>query len=463
MELVLEVVSSEQYLLGDNARKTFFAAGGVIGRSSDCDWVIPDQNRHLSGRHGVISFDGGAFYIEDISTNGVFVNDRSVPMDKHQAVPLAHQDLIVMGEIEFRVSIELGADSGVHKLQRHYGEPLSIVDSQPVPQGILDPLALIQQKIPAKAAPVDQGEFDNWYQQSKSMPDALPAEKEMFDIPNMLPEDWNVENEPERVHEEIIPSISGQVEKDEKPRITVFQSEPVKSRDSDLNVAEKKPNEMMGVQPLGVSQNTDNLIAAFCKGLGIPVDQLEQIAPEVLMERAGAALSAGFAGVTRVMRSRATLKNAFRMDRTLIQTGNNNPFKLAVNNQQLIKHFVQTEQESYLSVVDALEEAYCDIEEHQVAVMTAMQASLNQLLDKMSPTILEKKFDKNIAGAFSLSGKQRRYWEAYKRYHDDILEEPDIFEVLLGNTFNQTYKTKIEQLKQAKSTIKAEGECHENE
>ena len=74
MELLLEVISSEKHLMGDNAHHVFKPAGGVIGRAPECDWVIPDQTRHISGRHAIISYEAGQFYITDTSTNGVYLN-----------------------------------------------------------------------------------------------------------------------------------------------------------------------------------------------------------------------------------------------------------------------------------------------------------------------------------------------------------------------------------------------------
>lgn len=104
MELVLEVVSSERHLLGENASHRFLPAGGVIGRSSECDWVIPDQTRHLSGRHAIVSCEAGQFYITDISTNGVYLNGP-VLLTRNLAMPLQDGDRLLMGEIQFRVRL----------------------------------------------------------------------------------------------------------------------------------------------------------------------------------------------------------------------------------------------------------------------------------------------------------------------------------------------------------------------
>ena len=53
------------------------SGGAVIGRSRDCDVVIPDEN--VSRKHAEVRPSGGAWIVRDLgSTNGVKVNGRRV-------------------------------------------------------------------------------------------------------------------------------------------------------------------------------------------------------------------------------------------------------------------------------------------------------------------------------------------------------------------------------------------------
>lgn len=117
MELVLEVTSEERHLLGDSAIKRFQAVGGVIGRDPACDWAIPDQKRHLSGRHAVISCEDDGFHITDISTNGVFVNNQEQPLGRNHTVKLSDSDRLSMGNIEFVVRLQLDPEQHPFKSQ----------------------------------------------------------------------------------------------------------------------------------------------------------------------------------------------------------------------------------------------------------------------------------------------------------------------------------------------------------
>src|SRR5215468_10611454 len=88
MTLRLRIVSDQRRLLGDRSSIAFSLDGGTIGRSADNDWVLPDPLRYVSAHHARVEYRSGNFYLEDVSTNGVFVNDDDRPLAK--ALPTGH-------------------------------------------------------------------------------------------------------------------------------------------------------------------------------------------------------------------------------------------------------------------------------------------------------------------------------------------------------------------------------------
>src|SRR5579859_6539303 len=80
--LRLRIVSDHRRVLGDRSTIAFTVDGGTIGRSADNDWVLPDPQRYVSAHHARIEYRGGHFYLEDVSTNGVFINDDERPLAK---------------------------------------------------------------------------------------------------------------------------------------------------------------------------------------------------------------------------------------------------------------------------------------------------------------------------------------------------------------------------------------------
>ncbi len=56
MALQLEIVSKHRDIVGDDAVRVFSETGGTIGRSLHNDWILPDPDRYISGRHATIDF-----------------------------------------------------------------------------------------------------------------------------------------------------------------------------------------------------------------------------------------------------------------------------------------------------------------------------------------------------------------------------------------------------------------------
>src|SRR5215470_13086878 len=98
MALRLRVVSDHRRSLGDRGSIVFGVGGGTIGRSADNDWVLPDPQRYVSAHHARIQFREGHFYLQDVSTNGVYVNDDMEPLAKRGSggYRLANGDVLRM-------------------------------------------------------------------------------------------------------------------------------------------------------------------------------------------------------------------------------------------------------------------------------------------------------------------------------------------------------------------------------
>jgi type VI secretion system FHA domain protein len=109
MALRLRVVSDHRRSLGDRSSIVFGVGGGTIGRSADNDWVLPDPLRYVSAHHARISFRQGCYVLEDLSTNGVYVNDTSRPLGKLGPHKLQNGDLLRFGDYQVSVVLEVEA------------------------------------------------------------------------------------------------------------------------------------------------------------------------------------------------------------------------------------------------------------------------------------------------------------------------------------------------------------------
>jgi len=108
MPLRLSITSSNADQLGDGQSMEFNACGGTIGRNADNDWILPDPKCYVSGRHALIDFQAGAYYLVDTSRNGVYINSADEPVGRGHPQRLFDGDHLRIGE--FDISIELTED-----------------------------------------------------------------------------------------------------------------------------------------------------------------------------------------------------------------------------------------------------------------------------------------------------------------------------------------------------------------
>lgn len=110
MPLKLRVVSDHYKQLGKASTQLFGVHGGNIGRASDNDWVLPDPDRYVSSHHAKVAFRAGNWILEDVSTNGIFVNDSDTPLAVSGPRKLKDGDRLRFGDYDIIVSIDDRSD-----------------------------------------------------------------------------------------------------------------------------------------------------------------------------------------------------------------------------------------------------------------------------------------------------------------------------------------------------------------
>src|SRR3984893_8589804 len=112
MTLRLRIVSDHRRVLGDRSSIVFSVDGGTIGRSADNDWVLPDPLRYVSAHHARVEFRDHRFYLQDVSTNGVFVNDELEPLSRSSpdGSALRNGDVIRLGDYQIVAALEADAE-----------------------------------------------------------------------------------------------------------------------------------------------------------------------------------------------------------------------------------------------------------------------------------------------------------------------------------------------------------------
>ncbi|MEM8985864.1 MAG: type VI secretion system-associated FHA domain protein TagH [Pseudomonadota bacterium] len=432
MRLVLEI-SDAPPMAAFETRRELCDGALTIGRSADCDWVLPDAMRILSKQHCRISVteDGGR--LKDTSSNGVFLNGEETPIGKGVAVELADGDVFSIGDFDISVRIENEdaaspsewADDEVGAAAEALGSLLRPSDSPHMP-------------VAPEDTPADNADAA-WHDLLKPRPKADPYEtddgngqehlKENFrpppvKTPSLIPDDWQEHDE------------AG--EPADAPSAPAVLDDEADGAAASVDTSSADET----VSPAADAEDADALLRAFCQGAGLKSAPVADA--EVLMRLQGLLFRQAVAGVMEVLAARGQTKNEFRMSQTMIRPAENNPLKFSLGATDAIAALLG-DGEGYMAPDRAMAEAFDDIKSHHMAVLAGMQSVMLSLLDRFDPETIEAQLSAE-KGVGALMGGKARAWDAYKRRHKELKSEVhESFHDTIGREFAKAYEAHIQR------------------
>jgi len=412
MALRLRVVSDHRRLLGERASFVFGVAGGSIGRSADNDWVLPDPQRYVSSRHARVHFRQGEFYIEDLSTNGTFVNDEAQPIGKHAQYRLRPGDVLRLGEYQIVVTIEADDVPVVD-------EPPAVPTSIHVLKGIgraaqtdigaqLDLGALLITEEPAESGVF--GPVDAFGQAVAAAPGAASAPQlETAPVVHAAPE---LEDE----------SVARRLERLAKA------------------IAKRERNAASAPAVYDVK----NGLEAFCRGAGIDSERLPADAQARLLHLAGQLLREALVGLKDLDRTHSELRNRFRIELP-VDPDDPRPSLARSTIDDLLTELFSQHESRRLDAVQWLRETLGAAKLHVDASAHAMRAAFVEFIDRLDPAELETRFERTAKrGRRSETEVRAANWELYRDFYRNLSEMPaDHLPHTFVEAFANAYRAKF--------------------
>jgi type VI secretion system FHA domain protein len=134
--------------------------------------------------------------------------------------------------------------------------------------------------------------------------------------------------------------------------------------------------------------------AAFYEGAGLSRDEL-RLAPDA-MRRLGVMYRQVVLGLADIMQDRAAFKDEFRVERTQISIGRNNPLK-HLPPLDAAKVLMGDPLPGFMDSEDAIRTAFEDAKKHQLAMLAGVQRALTAVFDRLSPPEIEKMIEKSTS------------------------------------------------------------------
>lgn len=510
MELILTVSSPQRTSLGPDATKHFRLHGGTIGRGRDNDWTLPDAERVISSQHARIRYQNGAYFIEDTSSNGTFINAAQQPLRRGQKTVLNHGDTLLIGEYEIDVELEqerARGPSAADSLKPPEPEGSMFIPKPYPPRADKASGGIVEERHkpfnpePSYAPPQwpesrpgtpnrDRSGLDDELGEIGAQGDHVPADQQDFvppsASPELIPEDrlppasetipedwWKTDETPEPTPAETPAPIEGrpqvaafpepgQPTPEPAPRVPVI--EPVSApadaetmaipatavREPAATVLPGEANVAQEPPRAPPAQTHDlgvDLIASFYEGLGIsPPDTESDADLQWRFRQLGHLLRMLTQATLDLMQARSSLKSEFRLSQTIVRPTQNNPLKFSVDADQALQQLFVEQRPGFMGPEAAFAEAMSDIREHEIAVVAGMRAAFDCLLNRLDPALIETEL--------KARGKHRpalpfsnRAWAFYKEYYEEFKSNAgDDFQGIFGEDFVRAYENQVSLL-----------------
>jgi type VI secretion system FHA domain protein len=196
--------------------------------------------------------------------------------------------------------------------------------------------------------------------------------------------------------------------------------------------------------PVTASQTSD--LASVLAGAGLDrADVTPQLATSF-----GQILRVVVSGVMDVLRSRQQIKDEFRMRMTHFRPADNNPLKFSANVDDALHNLLVKRNAAYLGPVEAFEDAFEDLRNHQIAMLAGMRVAFEFMLAEFGPDHLQETFDRQLKKGSSLLSvpAKLKYWDLYREMRDEMAKDPEAsFRELFGEEFAKAYEEQLRRLK----------------
>ena len=496
MPLCLTITSYHKITPGQCSEKSMDQGVMAIGRNSDNDWVLPDPERLVSGKHCVIQYKDGRYYLTDNSTNGVELVKAGVRLRKGNSEPLQDGEVIRIGDYEIQARVDFSlpvTDSNPFAESPSSFEALMGQQSAPVysPSPISGPSPV---QVPAHFQGVSAMDtlpdlFDFLAPSSvppATQPDHVPAEQHNFRPPtpitqpspppviepvippsaSVIPDDWDpFSDKPAPVAVAPLPVAPPPVPLPPvvEPVATPVAQPPLADIFADIiapppapvpeaSVTRVEPpvappvapvTPVAPVSPTAPAESAQpDLLQAFLRGAGLDQLRLDKANAEAQMESIGRSYRLMVEGLIDVLRARSSLKGEFRIQQTMIQPVENNPLKFAPNVDEALLLLLRHGNQAFMAPDAAVRDSFDDLRAHQLAVMAGVEAAIKHLLGRFEPSQLEERMAKpgGLSGIFSGS-RQAQYWQQFTELYSNISREAqEDFQDLFGREFSRAYE-----------------------
>ncbi len=452
MKLIFKIINNPSCGSPSEKQKVFESTSAVIGRSPNCDWVLPDPDRFISSKHAEINLKNNTFFLRDVSSNGTINGLTDEAIGNNQELAISDGQTFLIGD--YLIQAEF-VNTESHNLNKSSARENADWDNQMDDfwgnsSDPLDFLSPNKNSILANESIENTPSLENSLERTPAFKQAMnfsntksSVEKDLLqpEASSGIPENWDNTSFsfPEKEDVALAPTnnqISASESMDKPAQVaesaltiddideddefflglaedSFFNKETpsaitTDSIPSDTSITSSIPNpgklerpantrprkrkqtEEGSISPQGITN--DNLLAMakldFEKQGFDKTLLTEEVANQWL-----SLMPTIMQSTIELLQARAAIKNEFRVSKTLLTTSENNPLKFSVNAEDAITSLFHQKRPGFLTSEHAFKQAFRDINQHQSALLHGVRVAMMDLLKQFDAEALENSFN----------------------------------------------------------------------
>jgi len=358
-----------------------------IGRTGECDWVLPDPERILSKRHCLLSWHDNAWLVTDTSSNGTLLNGEA--LDPGVPRQLRGGDRLALGAYEIEVRLDEGGWEAA--------EPATITarrirpDAPPWPPG---------GEAPARADDTLIATLD------RTGPPAGPA-----------------------------PATNDPAPQPASPQELAGTGQP-----RPPGTAAGGGTAVDASQAVGGTAGAAEGFRAFAEDAGVAGSP--GLDPGTALGQLGAAFRAMVAGMRRMAAAPPPIRDGSGAGRTAIH-GSANPLHRAADDDEAVSLLLGIGQQDAMAPDRAVADALEDLRRHERAAASALRQAVRELLASLDPAGLLRALPASAGDAFP-GRRKARLWDAYEARHGRLARAlAEDFDGVLAAAYARAYEAAL--------------------
>ena len=497
MTLALTITNVEKLDNGVPTRLTLDRHGALIGRSPQADWSLPDPQLGISSSHCDIDYRDSLYVLTDHSTNGTYVNGR--PDRLAAPYPIVDGDEILIGPYRILARLDEVAaakaapppppESQWKGWESHGGQALPTSPAEadswgaPPPQAAISGGGAMSANWAAPSAQTPPTDSSVWAtpEPAAAPPSAWsspvtppPADPSASDVWGKLADgnqvDWargGFGAEPPALAPAPAHDPFGLAPPTGAPAATPAkdpfglsapagaQAEtwgaPAPAAPTPPAHTQAPPARTQAPPPAprpAPSPAQGGEWVAFLSGAGLGPADVRAPANEA-MAAAGDLLRRLIAGMVVMLEARARAKAQLGAQGTALSFEGNNPLKFARAPDKALAQLLSPAERGFMPADRAVEDAFRDLQAHQMATLGAMQGALAATLARFSPqAIRERAESRGLLAKIIPAAREAELWKAYEREFEGVARGSDeAFMDVFAREFRQAYEKAAAEMK----------------